>query len=89
MCPSEDGMESAIGKLLDEMCVDWGFCIDPESASNIRRSRTLKADEFACAVLKAEGMDCAVELQWRRKIRNRFIEAFGEEVVENEFKNAF
>jgi len=70
-------MEKDIEKLLYDLCVDWGFCIPPQDSKSLKQSDHLEADEFACAVLVAEGMDADIEVQWRRKIRNRFIERFG------------
>lgn len=81
-------MEKAIEKLLNDLCTEWGFCINPEHAKNLKNSRRLESDEFACAVLKAEGMDSELEVEWRRKIRNRFIERFGNEIDANETDNA-
>ena len=49
----------------------------------------LEADEFACLVLTAEGMDAEIEVQWRRKIRNIFTERFGKEIRANNFRNSF
>jgi len=66
--------------LLNYLCVEWGFCIDAGSANSIKDSIHIEADEFACAVLKAEGMDPEIEVEWRRKIRNKFIEYFGSEL---------
>jgi hypothetical protein len=65
------------------LCIDWGFCIDPAKSDKIAISNILNADEFACTVIEAEGMDAEVEIEWRRKIRNRFIEKFGNEINEN------
>lgn len=73
---------------LDDLCVDWGFCIDPASLKRLICSDYINADEFACSILKAEGMNAEVEIGWRRKIRNRFIEKFGKEISKDDFKNS-
>ena len=70
-------MDKAIEKLLNYLCVEWGFCIDQESINILKTSQQLEADEFACAVLKAEGMDPDMEIEWKRKIRNKFIKHIG------------
>ena len=43
-----------------------------------RMSFILSADEFANLVLEAEGMNPEREIEWFRRIRDRFIERFGE-----------
>jgi len=40
-------MDKAIEKLLNYLCVEWGFCIDPESANTLKNSQHMEADEFA------------------------------------------
>ena len=70
-------MDKAIETLLNNICVEWGFCIDPETADNLINSQHIEADEFACAVLKDEGLDSELEIEWRRKIRNKFYEILG------------
>ncbi len=74
-------MEKEIEKLLSELCVNEGFCIDSESANKLKMSKHLKADEFACEILIAEGMDINMEVKWRREIRNKFIAHFGSDSV--------
>ena len=73
-------MNKKIEYLLSELCVEWGFCIPPAEASRIASMKSLEADEFACNVLVSEGMKPEYEKQWRRKIRERFIEKFGNEL---------
>jgi hypothetical protein len=65
--------------LLYDLCVDLGFCISQNDAERIASATTLEADEFACLVIEAEGMNPEYEKQWRRKIREKFIEKFGSE----------
>lgn len=79
-------MYSSVGYLLDELCVEWGFCIPPNDAEIIKEEKYLEADEFACKVLIAEGMDPEYEIRWRRKIRNKFVDQFGHEISVNDFK---
>ena len=74
--------------MLNDLCVEWGFCIDPEAGNSLKSTQYLDADEFACAVLKAEGMDFELEVEWRRKIRNKFIERFGNGINTNDIDNA-
>ena len=81
-------MEKELRDLLSVLCVEQGFCIPPESARKIIESKTLEADGFACAVIKAEGMHPDDDIYWRRIIRNAFIDKFGcNEISQNDFKN--
>ncbi len=65
-------MQTKIEYLLNDLCLDWGFCIPPEEAKRIAESKQLEADDFACQVLIAEGMNPEYEIQWRRRIREKF-----------------
>ncbi len=76
-------MEEAIEKLLNELCVEWGFCIDQESVNKLKNSESLEAEEFAHAVLAAEGMNAELEIEWNRKIKRKFTERFGEVLNSN------
>lgn len=73
-------LNKEIEYLLKDLCVEWGFCIPPVDAERIAGMNKLEADEFACLVLDAEGMKPEYEKQWRFKIRNKFIEKFGDEI---------
>ncbi len=80
-------MYEAVEFLLHDLCVNWGFCIPPNDAENIKESENLDADDFACKVLIAEGMDYDYEKEWRSKIRNEFIRHFGFQIAKTDFKN--
>jgi hypothetical protein len=67
-----------LGYLLTEVCVEWGFGLPGADRERIASSRHLTADELATAVLIAEGFDPKYELHWHRKIKQRFIDRFGE-----------
>jgi len=82
---SAKNMEEALKLLLDELCVDWGFCLPPKAQIRITNQKHFAADEFACLVLEAEGMNSEMEIEYRRKIRNKFREVFGNELHENDF----
>ena len=69
--------ESELRRLLDALCIDWGFCISPKAADEIARGMTITAEEFAKAVLEAEEMNPEYEQKWFRRITDRFIEEFG------------
>ena len=69
--------KSEIEYFLHDLFVDCGFCISPQYAERISEADYWEADDFACQVLAAEGMNPEYEKQWRCKIRNRFAEKFG------------
>lgn len=70
-------MSKEIEYLLNDLCIDWGFCIPPEDIKRITEVATWEADDFACQVLMAEGMNPEYEKHWRSKIRDQFVEKFG------------
>jgi len=81
-------MFAAIEYFLNDICVDWGFCIPPKEAKKIMAEEHLEADEFACKILVAEQMNPEYEKQWRRKIGKRFMDQFGQEISKDEFKQS-
>lgn len=44
-----------INGLLDHLCRKYGFCLSAEKRTDIVAQKAWDADEFALAVLKAEG----------------------------------
>lgn len=74
-------MKQELQYLLYDLCLDWGFCIQPEDAEQIYRQTTLTADEFALAVVEFEGMNPEHEQEWIRKIADKFRERFGDEKI--------
>ena len=73
-------LEDRLSHLLYELCVDWGFCIPPADAQRIASTKTPTADQFANAVLTAEGFDPEYEMRWFEQIRQRFVDKFGQEI---------
>jgi len=87
MRPSQDETtltEGELRRLLSVLCVEWGFCIPSEASEDISRRSSLSANEFATAVLQAEGMNPEHEKKWFQRIRDRFVEEFGERVTPDE-----
>ena len=78
-------LESDLREFLDELCVEWGFCIRPGPYNEISRSSSLSAEGFAGAVLQAEGMNPVYEQKWFRRLSDRFAERFGEFVSTDEY----
>lgn len=85
----EGTMKSSIEKLLSELCVDWGFCIPPDDEIRLLDSQYLEADDFARAILVAEGMNPDYEINWRRRIRRMFTDRFGSSAIrESDFRDS-
>jgi hypothetical protein len=73
----EDDIESLLGAL----CAKWGFCSSLSASDLLSGQDTLEADDFAEAVLVAEGMDPLINATWRRKIKRVFVERYGQSSV--------
>ncbi len=72
-----DSLIKGINVLLDELCQDWGFCNALTGDQLVTGAKEVSADHFAEAVLTAEGMNPEYQLEWRRRIRTRFIDRYG------------
>ena len=78
---SPQTFEDALRYLLYDLCVEWGFCLPPDEAERIALVQHWNADDFALAVLRAEGFPVPEsEKKWRRRLRQRFRVLFGEEM---------
>jgi len=73
-------LEDRLSHLLYELCVDWGFCVPPADAQRIASTKILTADQFAYAVLTAEGLAAEHEMRKFEQIRQRFVDRFGQEI---------
>jgi hypothetical protein len=80
--PTEQGstLEDGLSHLLYELCVDWGHCIPSADAKRIASTKSLTADQFAHAVLTAEGFVAEHEMRRFEQIRQRFVDRFGQEI---------
>ena len=65
-------MERELAYLLYDLCVNWGFCIPPVRAEELRKLMYLSAEEFAINVVEAKGMNPEYESKWVRRITNKF-----------------
>jgi hypothetical protein len=78
-------LEKDLTCLLYNLCVDWGFCLPPVEAQHIVRLKSVTSKGFAHEVLRAVGMNPEYEVQWVRRIAERFVQHFGSnEVAEEE-----
>jgi hypothetical protein len=73
-------LEDRLSHLLYELCVDWGLCIRSADAKRIASTKSLAADQFAYAVLTAEGFVAEYEMRLFEQIRQRSVDRFGQEI---------
>lgn len=67
--------------LIGALCTEWGFCNNLSASDLLADQGILDANDFAEAVLGAEGMDPLTNANWQRKIRRVFVERFGQSSV--------
>jgi hypothetical protein len=63
--------------LLDELCVDLGFCLPPDARGRLQDSPPRDVDAFTNAVFVAEGLDPRLDTRLRRQVRERVVRHFG------------
>ena len=78
-------MQSELKILLDELCIELGFCLPPDAIRNILEKTNISAEEFTQFVLLGEGMKPEIEIQHFRTIKNKFTSKFGGEVTESDY----
>jgi hypothetical protein len=59
--------------LMDELCIDLGFCLPPVDQDRLRHEPPLDPDAFVDAVFVAEGLDPHLDRQLRRQVKDRVI----------------
>jgi hypothetical protein len=76
----DPSLQEHLSHFLGELCVDWGFCSIPDDIEQrITTSHTVTADQFAYDVVTAEGFSVEHDSQWFNRVRQRFIDKFGNE----------
>ncbi len=65
-----------IAYLLDELCVELGFCLPPDEQARLQNKPPKDIDAFTDAVFRAEGLDPLADRQLRRQVRARVAECF-------------
>jgi hypothetical protein len=67
-----------IEALLYELCVVLGFCLPPDVQARLKSNPPSDIDEFADAVIRAEGLDpyTDIPLHLRRDVRDRVAKHF-------------
>ena len=63
--------------LLGDLCVCWGFCNYLNGIDLLDESGAVTAEAFAAHVLKAEGMDPIIEIEWVRSMKKVFVQRYG------------
>ncbi len=60
-----------VALLLEELCVDLGFCLLPETLTRIQEKPETDIDLFTDDVIRSEGLDPQIDitLKLRRRIR--------------------
>ncbi len=68
-------------KLLDDLCVVYGYCLESDDRNRIIAAPPATVDAFTDAVIVAEGRDpVLMERRDRRKLRRMVAAAFGEQI---------
>ena len=65
-----------IAYLLDELCLELGFCLPPDERARLRDKPPEDIDALTDAVFKAGGMDPQAYRHLRRQVRARVAECF-------------
>jgi hypothetical protein len=77
-------LENELEKLLERLCVEWGFCLHGDEYEKIVSAPQLEEREFARMVLQAEGFTPPEFSQWYKPIMRRFRGHFGRPSVKVE-----
>ena len=64
-----------IQPLLDELCVDLGFCLPLAEQAHLRQAPLVDGDQFTEAVLVAEGLSPDEHKDLRSQVRERAVGA--------------
>ena len=67
-----------IGLLLEELCVDLGFCLRPDEKARLIHEPPANVDEFTDAVIRAEKIDPHTDIptHLRREVKQRVTKYF-------------
>lgn len=70
--------------LLDDLCIQWGFCTHLKAKDFVGNGQVVEADAFAVAILEAEGLNPETS-QFRDPIRKKFTERYGASVSTKDY----
>ena len=65
-----------IAYLLDELCVELGFCLPPDERARLQNKPPEDIDAFTDDVFRAEGLEPMADRQLRRQVRAKVAECF-------------
>jgi hypothetical protein len=68
---------SEISWLLDELCVEMGFCLPARARDELTSSPPRDVDAFTDAVFAAEGLDARLYKHLRRSVRDKVEQRIG------------
>jgi hypothetical protein len=70
-----------VARLLNDLCVQQGYCLHPEDQQRIINDPPTSVDAFTDAVIVAEGLDpVLMATEQRQQVRRVVAAAFGESV---------
>ena len=78
-------LDEDVGLLIAALCSEWGFCNGLLVSEILPSDAALTADQFAAAVLTAEGMDPRPGAPHYLEIRRAFMRRYGPTVSRNTF----
>jgi hypothetical protein len=78
-------LDDDLDVLLGYLCTEWGYCNAPTAKALLQANAVLTAEDFAVAVLRAEGLNPEYEKGMRRDIAERFRDRYGPMVSETTF----
>jgi hypothetical protein len=81
----KDTLEEDLNILIGDLCVLCGYCNDLNGAKLVRDHTVLTDDDFARAVLTAEGMNPDTASDYKM-IRNRFRIRYGSSVTKRDYE---
>lgn len=70
-------LASEIRALLDELCVENGFCLPAQTREELINAPPEDVDAFTYAVFAAEGLDASLYKQLRRAVRDKIDRRIG------------
>jgi len=71
--------------LLGDLCIIWGFCNGLTGWELMQKGQTTTCENFARAVLTAEGLPSHENESWFPKIKSVFTDRYGATVSESTF----
>jgi hypothetical protein len=80
-----DSLAADLDILLGDLCIIWGFCNGLTGWELTHEGNAVTADHFAQAVISAEDLKPHDATAWLPKLRDVFVERYGETVSEAGF----